>query len=162
MRIGELAERTGVTAKTIRYWEAEGLVPEPERTPSGYRNYDHSAVERIGFIRQAQTAGLVLSQIRQILDVRDDGTPPCEHVAEAVDRRLAEVEARIDELQATRTQLRHLAARAAVQDPLACKGICSIISEKGARAGIEPRPPTRPLTRDHRPRVDTLPAPAGT
>lgn len=141
MRIGELAERTGATAKTIRYWEGEGLVPEPARTPSGYRDYDRSAVERIGFIRQAQTAGLVLSQIRQILEVRDDGTAPCEHVAEAVDRRLAEVEARIEELQATRAQLRRLAARAAVQDPLTCTGICSIIGEKGGRAHNSPRRP---------------------
>lgn len=128
MKIGELAERTSVSTKTIRYWESEGLLPEPERTSSGYRDYDGTAVERIGFIRQSQTAGLTLTQIGQILDVADDGAPPCEHVAAAVANRLAEVDARIQELQATRRHLRSLAARARQQDPAECEGYCSIIA----------------------------------
>ena len=106
MKIGELAERTTVPTKTIRFWESEGLLPEPERTASGYRDYDRTAVDRIGFIRQAQTAGLTLTQIRQILEVADGGDPPCEHVAVAVADRLAEVDARIKELQAMRRHLR--------------------------------------------------------
>lgn len=129
MKIGELAERTTVPTKTIRYWESEGLLPEPDRTASGYRDYDNEAVGRIGFIRQSQTAGLTLAQIRQILDVADDGTPPCEHVAAAVAERLAEVEARIRELNSTRRHLRSLAERAAEQDPADCEGYCSIITE---------------------------------
>jgi DNA-binding transcriptional MerR regulator len=64
-KTGELAERTSVPAKTIRFWEGEGLVPEPARTPSGYRDYDSDAADRIEFIRHAQTAGLNLAQIRQ-------------------------------------------------------------------------------------------------
>jgi len=128
MRIGELAERTTVPTKTIRYWESEGLLPEPDRTASGYRDYDHTAVDRIGFIRQSQSAGLTLTQIRQILDVADDGTPPCEHVAAAVAERLSEVEARIRELNATRRHLRSLAERAQEQDPADCEGYCSIIA----------------------------------
>ena len=128
MKIGELAEQTTVPTKTIRFWESEGLLPEPERTASGYRDYDDTAVGRIGFIRQAQTAGLTLAQIRQILDVADDGNPPCEHVAEAVADRLAEVDARIKELQAMRRHLRSLAERAATQDPADCEGYCSIIT----------------------------------
>ncbi len=128
MKIGELAERTSVAARTIRFWEADGLVPEPGRTPSGYRDYDPAAADRIAFIRRAQTAGLTLAQIRQILEISDDGTPPCEHVEAAVAERLAEVEARIAELEATRSHLRGLAARAADQDPARCEGFCSIIS----------------------------------
>lgn len=128
MKIGELAEHTSVPTKTIRFWEGEGLLPEPERTPSGYRDYDDTAVDRIGFIRQAQTAGLTLTQIRQILDIADDGNPPCEHVAVAVADRLADVDARITELQAMRRHLRSLAERAATQDPADCEGYCSIIT----------------------------------
>lgn len=127
MRIGALAGRTAVSTKTIRFWESEGLVPEPGRTPSGYRDYDDEAADRIDFIRHAQTAGLTLAQIRQILDVSDDGAPPCEHVAAAVADRLAEVETRIAELQRTRAHLRHLARRADDQDPADCEGFCSII-----------------------------------
>ena len=128
MKIGELAERTAVPTKTIRFWESEGLLPEPERAASGYRDYDDTAVDRIGFIRQAQTAGLALTQIRQILDVADEGTPPCEHVAVAVADRLTEVDARIKELQAMRRHLRALAERAAAQAPGDCEGYCSTIT----------------------------------
>ncbi len=128
MKIGELADETGVSTKTIRFWESEGLLPEPDRTPSGYRNYTPDAASRLSFIRHAQTAGFTLRQIGQILDISDGGAPPCEHVAGAVSARLAEIDARIVELQATRTQLQHLARRAKTQDPAACEGICSIIA----------------------------------
>lgn len=129
MKIGELAERTAVATRTIRYWESEGLLPEPDRTAAGYRDYDDAALDRIDFIRRSQTAGLTLAQIRQILDVADDGTPPCEHVAAAVADRLADVDARIGELQAVRRHLRALADRADAQDPADCEGYCSIIGE---------------------------------
>ena len=127
MKIGELASRTDVPTRTIRFWEGEGLLPAPARTASGYRDYDDHAADRIAFIRQSQTAGLTLAQIRQILDVADDGTPPCAHVTDAVAERLAEVDARIAELRATRRHLQSLADRAAAQDPAACEGYCSII-----------------------------------
>lgn len=128
MKIGELSARCGVPTKTIRFWEAEGLVPEPARTPSGYRDYDGAAADRIGFIRRAQAASFTLAQIRQVLDISDTGEPPCEHVAVAVTERLREVEARIAELEATRAHLQELAARAAAQDPATCEDYCSIIS----------------------------------
>ncbi|MGI8793758.1 MAG: heavy metal-responsive transcriptional regulator [Acidimicrobiales bacterium] len=128
LKIGELAGASGVSAKTIRFWEAEGLLPEPARTDSGYRNYEETAADRLRFIRQAQTAGLTLGQIRQILDVSDDGAAPCKHVAAAVAQRLGEVEERIAELEATRRHLRRLGTKAAKQDPALCEGFCSIIA----------------------------------
>ncbi|MDE0805039.1 MAG: heavy metal-responsive transcriptional regulator [Acidimicrobiales bacterium] len=129
MRIGALADMTGVPTKTIRYWESEGLIPAPARTPSGYRSYSPGAAERLDFIRHSQAAGLTLKQIRQILDISDDGKPPCEHVATAVADRLAEVDARLAELHANRTHLEQLAQRAATQDPTNCEGFCSIIHQ---------------------------------
>lgn len=128
LRIGELAAQTGVPAKTIRYWEAEGLMPEPERTAAGYRDYIATAADRARFIRRAQAAGLTLGQIRQVLHISDEGTAPCEHVGIVVAERLAEVEARLVELRATRAHLRRLQERAASQDPAACRGLCSIIT----------------------------------
>jgi DNA-binding transcriptional MerR regulator len=80
MRIGEIVDRAGVPAKTIRFWEAERLLADPARTPSGYRDYGSGVVERLTFIRQAQAAGLTLDQIRQILDIADSGDAPCLHV----------------------------------------------------------------------------------
>jgi DNA-binding transcriptional MerR regulator len=129
MRIGETAGRSGVPAKTIRFWEDLRLLPAPARTPAGYRDYDPGILERLAFIRHAQAAGLTLEHIRQVLDIRDSGQPPCVHVADLIARRLAEVESRLAELGRTRDQLTALAARAAAQDPADCRGYCSIIAE---------------------------------
>lgn len=128
MKIGEIATKAGVPAKTIRFWEDQQLLPEPARTASGYRDYDPDVLERLAFIRRAQVAGLTLDQIRQILDIRSNGEPPCVHVTEAIAQRLAEVDARIAELKRTRAQLQALARRAAAQDPADCRGYCSIIA----------------------------------
>jgi len=128
MRIGEAAGEAGVPAKTIRFWEEQHMLPPPARTPAGYRDYNPAIVERLTFIRQAQAAGLTLEHIRQVLDIRDGGDPPCSHVAGLIARRLAEVDARLAELTHTRDQLVVLAARAAAQDPANCRGYCSIIA----------------------------------
>ena len=128
MRIGEAAGQAGVTAKTVRFWEDQHLLPPPARTATGYRDYDPAIVERLAFIRHAQAAGLTLEHIRQVLDIRDDGQPPCVHVTGLITQRLGEVEARLAELTRTRDQLVVLAARAAAQDPADCQGYCSIIA----------------------------------
>jgi len=128
MKIGEAAGRSGVPAKTIRFWEDQRLLPAPARTPAGYRDYDPVILERLAFIRHAQAAGLTLEHIRQVLDIRDGGQPPCVHVAGLIGRRLAEVEARLAELARARDQLAALAARAVARDPADCRGYCSIIA----------------------------------
>jgi len=126
MKIGEAAERSGVPAKTIRFWEDQHLLPAPARTSAGYRDYHAAVLERLAFIRHAQAAGLTLEHIRQVLDIRDDGQPPCVYVAGLIARRLAEVEARLAELARARDQLAALAVRAAAQDPADCRGYCSV------------------------------------
>jgi DNA-binding transcriptional MerR regulator len=128
MRIGELATKTGVTAKTIRFWESTGLLADPTRTPSGYRDYEPEVVDRLEFIRHAQAGGLTLAQIREILEISDSGDAPCEHVGQVVADRLTEVETRIAELTDTRRHLQTLAHRAAVQDPTDCRGYCTIVT----------------------------------
>jgi DNA-binding transcriptional MerR regulator len=129
MRIGEISSRAGVPAKTIRFWEDQHLLPSPRRTPAGYRDYDPSVMDRLAFIRHGQAAGLTLAAIRQVLDIRDGGQPPCAHVTDLIARRLAEVDARLAELSRTRDQLVVLAARAAAQDPADCRGYCSIVAD---------------------------------
>lgn len=127
MLIGELAQHTGTTTKTLRFYEDEGLLPPPERTRSGYRDYPSGAVERVAFIRDARQAGFTLRQIGQILRIRDRGQPPCQHVGQLIQHRLAEVEQRLTELRHTRTQLRELAQRTRELDPADCGGYCDII-----------------------------------
>src|SRR5260370_41225828 len=117
MKIGEIAGQSGVPPKTLRFWEDEHLLPAPARTASGYRDYTPDVLERVRFIRQAQAAGFKLDQISQILSVGDSGERPCRHVADLIAERVREVEARIEELEATRKHLKLLAKRSADQDP---------------------------------------------
>jgi MerR family transcriptional regulator, copper efflux regulator len=129
MKIGEVAARAGVPSKTIRFWEEAGVLPQPSRTVSGYRDYKPAIVERLGFIRHAQAAGFTLDQIRRVLAIGDSGERPCEHVTQLIDMRLRDVDDRLAELKATRARLRELARRAAEQDPARCSGYCSILAE---------------------------------
>ena len=135
MKIGEIAARSGVPAKTIRFWEEQGLLPEPSRTEAGYRLYDATTIDRLTFVRHAQAAGFALDQIRQVLDIGDSGAAPCQHVSELIAGRLVDVDARIAELEATRDHLRVLAKRAAAQDPAECEGYCSILRDRATVAG---------------------------
>ncbi|OFS26100.1 heavy metal-responsive transcriptional regulator [Brevibacterium sp. HMSC07C04] len=120
MRIGELAERAGTTAKTLRFYEEQGLLPPAERTPSGYRDYAPEMVARIDFVHRGQAAGLTLAQIRQILDIRDGGAAPCEHVRDLLDARLAEIKQQIAQLTALRDTITELRRDAAQPDPDSC------------------------------------------
>ncbi|MFC4377325.1 heavy metal-responsive transcriptional regulator [Nocardia halotolerans] len=108
MRIGELAAASGVTAKTIRFYEQEGLIAEPARTSAGYRDYDTDHIARLRFIRQAQAAGLTLAHARQILGIVDRGDLPCGHVESVLAARLADIRAKIVELTALETRLADL------------------------------------------------------
>lgn len=130
MRIGELADQSGVTTKTIRFWESVGLLADPTRTPAGYRDYDSDVIDRLRFIRNAQSAGLTLAEIRQVLAISDEGRSPCGHVTDLIQEHLAEVEERIRELTETRSDLEHLATRAADQDPADCSSYCAILQPR--------------------------------
>ncbi|MFN3865639.1 MAG: heavy metal-responsive transcriptional regulator [Demequina sp.] len=120
MRIGELAQRAGVTAKTVRYYESVGLLPDPGRTGSGYRDYDDEAIERLRFVRDAQAAGLTLKESRAILDMKAEGHGTCQHTRALLDRHLEDIDAQIASLQAARAELVALSQRADVLDPAAC------------------------------------------
>ncbi|MBA4609117.1 heavy metal-responsive transcriptional regulator [Aeromicrobium sp. Marseille-Q0843] len=120
MRIGELAAAAGTTPKTLRFYEESGLLPPADRTPSGYRDYPPVAVARIDFVHRGQAAGLTLAQIRQILDIRDDGAAPCEHVRDLLDERLAEIEQQIARLTALHDTIAELRHDAAQPDPDTC------------------------------------------
>jgi len=130
VRIGELAIASGVTTKTIRFYEQAGLLPEPPRTSGRYRDYPLSAAHRLGFIRDAQGAGLALAEIRSILQLRDAGQAPCQHVTTLISRHLEEIDRRMAELIATRAALSGLARRAAETDPHTCTSddICRILT----------------------------------
>ena len=129
MRIGELAERTGTTTKTLRFYEQAGLLPAPQRTAAGYRDYDEAVVGRLSFVRAAQAAGLTLAEIRGVIAVRDLSGPPCEHLTALLDMHATELEQRIGELIVLQEEVERLRERAGGLDPAACTadGVCHII-----------------------------------
>lgn len=92
MQIGELAKRTGVKPKAIRFYEEMGLLREPGRTESGYRIYGDPQVRQIKFILRAKRLGLSLDEIREIIRLREGGQTPCFHVERLLQQRLAELE----------------------------------------------------------------------
>jgi DNA-binding transcriptional MerR regulator len=129
MRIGELAVISGVPAKTIRYYEHIGVLDVPNRTASGYRDYEATTADRLAFIRAAQAVGLTLGEIRSIVALRDRGETPCGHVLELITAREAEIEERIAELRKVGADLRRLSTRARRLDPSNCdpRRVCHLI-----------------------------------
>lgn len=127
MRIGEVAERSGVNPTTIRYYEDIGLLPEPERTRSGYRDYAGGAVARLSFIRAAQSIGLTLGEIHEVLALRNRGETPCPQVVTLLDQRAVELAERIAALEQMRRELLQLAKQARQLPPRDDADFCHII-----------------------------------
>lgn len=128
MRIGELASQLSMNPRTIRFYEASGVLPEPARTSSGYRNYDGSDLERLKFVKLAQSLGLRLDEISEILALRDGGEVPCEYVRTLIGTKAIEIEQQIEQLKDMRQEFRRLARRAEQKPAAACgEKICHIL-----------------------------------
>jgi MerR family copper efflux transcriptional regulator len=108
MTIGAVAKRVGVAIDTIRYYEREGLLPEPPRRASGYRSYDDSAVRQLRFIRRAKDLGFTLEEIRDLLALSADRQRGVKAVKKRAQERLAAIDARIAELTRVRDGLEQL------------------------------------------------------
>jgi DNA-binding transcriptional MerR regulator len=131
MRIGELAEQSGVTAKALRHYERVGLLV-PARTESGYRDYPTAALGRVQFILAGRRVGLSLRELRQILDVRDQGDAPCTRALALIDKRLREVQERIASLSALQAELSAVAEAGRLINPADCDEacICTVINRQ--------------------------------
>lgn len=87
--IGELARRSEVTADTLRYYEREKLIEPAGKSPGGYRLYDKNSATRIRFIKQAQSCGFVLAEIRELLILRSQEAACCGDVRKrAIEKKL--------------------------------------------------------------------------
>lgn len=120
MKIGELSARTGVPAKTIRYYEQIGVLPSPSRTPNGYRDYQPDAVDRLAFVKDAQSSGFSLNEIASIMELRSQGVGTCEHVLDLMHRHRMDVDRQIETLKRTRDRLSAFIDRAASLRPADC------------------------------------------
>ena len=105
IRIGELAKCTEVTVETIRYYEKEGLLPQPARSESNYRLYGDDHIERLSFIRHCRSLDMALDEIRTLLQYRDTPVEDCGDVNALLDEHISEVEARIKELMQLKEHL---------------------------------------------------------
>jgi MerR family copper efflux transcriptional regulator len=121
LTIGAVARGAGVGVDTIRYYEREGLLPPPRRRGSGYRDYDHEAVERLKFIRRAKALGFALEDIRELLALSADHERGVRGVKQRAEAKLAEIEQRIAEMQRMWRGLKKLVAACPGHgDPGAC------------------------------------------
>ena len=134
MKIGEAAQASGVNPKTIRYYEDISVLPDPGRTPSGYRDYATQDVDRLVFVKGARRLGFTLAEIREVLAFRERGERPCTYVLSVLDRQVDDLDRRITELKELRADLVAMKAEA---DPLPREDscYCSVIEHAVSASG---------------------------
>lgn len=108
MKIGELAKMAGCQVVTIRYYEKEGLLPEPDRTGANYRLYGDEDIERLRFIRHCRRHGMKLSEIRELLAFKRDPKADCGWINTLVEEHIANVSEQIASLTQLKEQLEEL------------------------------------------------------
>ena len=106
LRIGQIAKQSGVGIETIRYYERQGLLEEPERRPSGFRQYDQSVVARLQFIRRTKDLGFTLAEIKELLGLWFDATTRCEHVRQRAEQKIEDIDDKIRSLQRMKRSLK--------------------------------------------------------
>lgn len=106
--IGQVADQSGVPIKTIRYYEELGLLHSAGRTEGGFRQFSPQVLARLAFIKRAQSLGLSLQEISQILEVYDHGELPCGEVKHKLEHKLLEVDRQIQQLQILQAELNGL------------------------------------------------------
>ena len=107
MKIGQVAAQAGVNIDTLRYYERRGLLTEPQRRPSGYREYPPETVRIVRFIKRAQALGFSLDEIEELLRLRGGQAPRAE-VRRIAEARIKDVDERLAQLQAVRSALHGL------------------------------------------------------
>jgi MerR family transcriptional regulator, mercuric resistance operon regulatory protein len=110
MRSSEVAAEAGVNIQTLRYYERRGLLPEPERSDSGYRAYDARAVRIVRFVKRAQQLGFSLEDIDGLLALAAGGPASCDAARSVATEKITELDAKISSLNAMRDCLRQLVA----------------------------------------------------
>jgi len=105
LTIGQLARRAGVGVETVRFYERKGLLAEPDRKPSGYRQYKPETVDRLRFIRRAKELGFTLREIQELLSLRVDPSTNCADVRSRAIAKIEDIESRIRTLRRMKNSL---------------------------------------------------------
>src|SRR6266576_656003 len=133
MRVGEIAERAGVNVETLRYYERRGVLPAPDREPSGHRRYDQDTVRLLRAIKEAQAVGFTLAEIADYLKASRRSTSPSEALRVRMAAKIDEIDARIAGLRRMREELARVVG-------CACQSLdhCTCGAAYLARRGREP------------------------
>lgn len=124
MTIGKVSEQSGIGVETVRFYEKSGLIDDPTRTESGYRQFPPSTVIRIRFIKRAKELGFTLREIKELLNLRLDPMTTCGDVRLMAEEKLENVRAKIQSLQGIEKALGELVDACAVGGP---DGECPIL-----------------------------------
>lgn len=116
MRIGEVAKRSEVGIETIRYYERQGLLAKPNRSPSGYRQYDESVVGRLRFIRRAKGLGFTLAEVSELVGLWHDADTRCEQVQKRAAQKVEDIEKKVRSLQNMERSLKKLVGTCQAHD----------------------------------------------
>ena len=133
LKRGELAKRCGVDIETIRYYEKRKLLNPPPRSPSGYRLFPEEAVVKIRFIKHAQSLGFTLTEIMELFRLRVQKGRNCSTVLKKTQKKLMEVEKKIDRLNSMKKALKRLSLSC---QQAAATGDCPILSSFEAGQAI--------------------------
>lgn len=132
LKIGEVARLAGVGVETIRFYERQGLIAEPARRASGYREYREAAVARIRFIKRAKSLGFSLPEVQELLSLEGGDADSCPDVARRIEAKIAEVKAKVEALGAIRGALEEMRARCgSKRESEGCPFLEALASRKG-------------------------------
>jgi DNA-binding transcriptional MerR regulator len=137
LRVSDLARRVGLTPATVRYYERLGLLPQPQRTPSGYRQYDENLADRLRFVKGAQRFGLRLEEIKDLLDIQDRGMCPCGHTQDLLRSRVTEIDEDMRRLKRLHADLLTMIERADCDAPSSMSWPCAVEFIEGGRCDDE-------------------------
>ena len=130
LRTGEVAKQAGVNVETLRFYEREGLLPEPPRRTSGYREYPADTVDLIRFIKRAQGLGFSLRQVKDLLSLRNMPRQASKKAGRLVDTKLREIDDKIHDLKAIRKALSELHCACKRSESTSCPIIEALSSSR--------------------------------
>jgi len=137
LTIGWIARRAGVGVETVRFYERQGLIEEPPRRLSGYREYDEEVVSRLGFIRRAKELGFTLKEIKELLSLRRDPATPAADVKRRAQAKIVDIEGKIRALQEMKKALETLTSACRTHGSSAeCPLLHALDGEEHRREGV--------------------------
>ncbi len=125
--IGQVTDLSGIPIRTIRYYESLGLLQSSGRTEGGFRQFSFDVITRLAFIKRAQHLGLSLEEIGEILQVYDQGQPPCGDIKEKLEEKLSQIDYQINQLLTLRSEIGELLCGWKYIDSQQADTICPII-----------------------------------